>query len=152
MDNTIRNVSSKNNIRVLLVNWKENTIGYLMKETDGDYLYKYDHAGIQEARKQGYQYLVGFKDIRKVYTSKDLFPVFKSRIPTKQRRDLPSILSNRGIEKYDEFDLLASGGRLLTDEISFKEYSPDKNIVRGKKIPKKDNKMVEKDQGEECGR
>lgn len=152
----IRNVPNKNDIRVLLVNWNENTIGYLMKERDGDYFYKYDHKGLQEARKQGYQYLVGFKDIRKVYTSKDLFPAFKSRIPTRQRRDLPNILAELGIEKYDEFDLLAlSGGRLLTDAISFEEYFPDKNVIRGRRISKRDRECTrrfEKGQGEEGGR
>lgn len=152
----IRNVPNKNDIRVLLVNWNEKTIGYLMKERGGDYFYKYDHKGLQEARKQGYQYLVGFKDIRKVYTSKDLFPAFKSRIPTKQRRDLPNILAELGIESYDEFDLLAlSGGRLLTDAISFEEYFPDKNVIKGKRIQKEDRsctKIFAKDQGEKGGR
>lgn len=119
-------LENEKEVRILTVNWNENIIGYLMKEKDGDYYYKYDYKGIQEARKLGYQYLIGFKDIRKVYTSKELFPVFKSRIPTKQRRDLPEILKKIGIENYDELDLLAlSGGRLLTDAISFREYLPE---------------------------
>lgn len=118
-------------VRILAVNWNENTIGYLAKEEDGEYFYKYDYKGIQEARKNGYSYLIGFKDTRKVYTSKELFPVFKSRIPTKQRRDLAEILASYGIENYDELDLLAlSGGRLLTDSISFEEFVPEKSKTR----------------------
>ncbi len=120
-------ISNDLDVRILAVNWNEQIIGYLMKESQGDYFFKYDYKGIQEARKNGYQYLIGFKDTRKLYVSKELFPVFKSRIPTKQRRDLSNILENLGIEDYDEFDLLASsGGRLLTDSISFKEYVPEK--------------------------
>lgn len=121
-----RSIQEQKDARILLVNWNKSIIGYLIKEKDGDYLYKYDQKGIQEARKNGYQYIVGFKDTRKVYSSKELFPAFKSRIPSKQRRDLANILANLGIENYDEFDLLAlSGGRLLTDAISFEEYEPD---------------------------
>lgn len=128
-------ILEENKVRILAVNWNEKIIGYLMKESQGDYFFKYDYKGIQEARKQGYQYLVGFKDIRKLYVSKDLFPVFKSRIPTKQRRDLPKILENLGIESYDEFDLLAlSGGRLLTDAISFKECVPEKKKERCRRV------------------
>lgn len=121
-------------VRILAVNWNENIIGYLMKENSGNYFFKYDDKGIQEARKNGYPYIIGFKDTRrgKVYASKDLFPVFKSRIPTKQRRDLDDILESYGMENYDEFDLLAfSGGRLFTDAISFAEYTPE--ILKAKR-------------------
>lgn len=125
-------------VRILSVKWKDNTIGYLIKEKDGDYLYKYDSKGIQYARSKGYQYLIGFKDIRKVYASQVLFPVFKSRIPTKQRRDLGQIMANLGVESYDEMDILAlSKGKLLTDEISFEEYPLTKSNIKskiGKKI------------------
>lgn len=127
--------TTSEDVRVLLVNWNDNNIGYLVKEKDGDYLYKYNQKGLSDARKEGYQYLIGFKDTRKgkVYSSKELFPVFKSRIPTRQRRDLDAILKNLGIESYDEFDLLAlSGGRLFTDSISFKECIPNKDALRRK--------------------
>lgn len=130
MDN-IRTLQTPGDIRILLVNWNEKVIGYLVKEGSGNYLYKYDQKGLQEARKLGYQYLIGFKDTRKTYASKELFPTFKSRIPTKQRRDLPNILENLGIDNYDEFDLLASsGGRLLTDAISFEEFVPENAKTR----------------------
>lgn len=123
-------------VRVLLVNWNDNNIGYLVKEENGDYLYKYNQKGLSDARKKGYQYLIGFKDTRKgkVYSSKELFPVFKSRIPTRQRRDLDEILAKLGIKDYDEFDLLAlSGGKLFTDSISFKECVPNKEAL-GRKL------------------
>lgn len=120
-------VPSQSDIRILSVNWNENIIGYLVKELQsGAYLYKYDQRGLRESRKQGYTYLVGFKDTRKVYSSKSLFPAFKCRIPTRQRRDLEAIMASLGIETYDEFDLLAlSGGRLYTDALSFKEFNPE---------------------------
>lgn len=131
MDTTIpRSMREKKDVRILSVNWNQCTIGYLMKEKNGSYFYKYDQRGIQEARRNGYHYMVGFKDTRKVYVSKELFPAFKSRIPSKQRRDLADILARAGIENYDEFDLLAlSGGRLLTDAISFEEYEQDKIML-----------------------
>lgn len=153
-------ISEESDVRILAVNWKENIIGYLMKEKNGDYFFKYDYKGLQEARKMGYTYLIGFKDTRRVYASKELFPVFKSRIPTKQRRDLPQILENYGIEKYDELDLLASSeGRLRTDALSFKEYIPrsekerkqivNENAKRTLKIIKNEQNNIE---GVEVGR
>lgn len=145
------NTSKQKNIRVLSVNWNENVIGYLIKELEtGNYLYKYDQRGLRESRKQGYTYLVGFKDTRKVYASKSLFPAFKSRIPTRQRRDLGQILSSLGTESYDEFELLAlSGGRLLTDSISFKEITPDMNKKRIVKLQSKQLKPKRTLEGED---
>lgn len=128
--NIPRSIRERKDVRILLVNWNKSTIGYLIREKEGNYLFRYDQRGIQEARKNGYQYIVGFKDTRKVYASDELPTAFKSRIPSKQRRDLANILANLGIENYDEFDLLAlSGGRLLTDAISFEEYEPDNSIL-----------------------
>lgn len=153
MSTTIPNsIREQKDVRILLVNWNKSTIGYLIKEKDGNYFYRYDQKGIQEARKQGYQYMVGFKDTRKVYCSEELFPAFKSRIPTKQRRDLAKILSNLGIENYDEFDLLAlSGGRLLTDAISFEEYHPDKSKL-DRRLRRESFKTHSEDKGEDDGR
>lgn len=150
--NNIKTVQAPNDVRVLLVNWNEKPIGYLVKGNDGNYLYKYDQKGLQDARKLGYQYLIGFKDTRKTYASKELFPAFKSRIPTKQRRDLPNILASLGMESYDEFDLLASSeGRLLTDAISFKEFIPDNDKLKEKLSAQKNKKAIE-EQGEIYGR
>lgn len=135
MESTVlnkKNVPEKKNVRILSVNWNDTVIGYLIKELNtGDYLYKYDQSGLKESKKRGYKYLLGFKDTRKVYYSKELFPAFRSRIPSRERRDIATILASLGIKEYDEFDLLAlTGGRLFTDAISFKEYQPVKNKQR----------------------
>ena len=60
-------------VRILAVNWNENIIGYLMKENSGNYFFKYDDKGIQEARKNGYPYIIGFKDTRKTIYWCDFF-------------------------------------------------------------------------------
>lgn len=119
-------VPNQNDIRILSVKWRDNVIGYLMKENGVGYFYKYDKKGMQEAKQNGFPYIIGFKDTRKVYVSKELFPTFKSRVPTTQRRDLSTILADLGMESYDEFDILSlSGGKLLTDAISFEEFVPE---------------------------
>ena len=121
-------------IRILTVKWREHDIGYLMREVGVGYLYKYNSEGMKKAREDGFPYLIGFKDLRKVYASSDLFPVFKSRIPTKQRRNLHEILLNLGIDSYDEFDyLVATGGRLYTDDITVAEDQIIKASIENRK-------------------
>lgn len=121
-------------IRILTVKWREHDIGYLMKEHGVGYLYKYNPDGMKKAKEDGFPYLIGFKDLRKVYASTDLFPVFKSRVPTKQRRDLTEKLVSLGFETYDEFDyLVATGGRLYTDDIVLIEDEIIKNNIEDRK-------------------
>jgi len=111
----------KFNSRIASVKWKEITIGYLVKDQAG-YLFKYDGDGIQNARGQGYLYLIGFKNLKQIYQSNQLFPVFKSRIPSKQRRDIDKILDELGLKNYDEFEiLLAKKGKTNTDFITVEE-------------------------------
>lgn len=122
----------ENNIRMLSVKWNGYTIGYLMKEDGVGYLFKYDSKGMQTAKLLGYTYLIGFKDTRRTYAARELFPAFKSRVPTKQRRDLDEKLKNAGINQYDEFSYLAAtGGKLNTDAISLEETE-----IQHKKISK----------------
>ena len=121
-------------IRILTVKWREHDIGYLMREVGVGYLYKYNSEGMKKAKEDGFPYLIGFKDLRKVYASTDLFPVFKSRVPTKQRRDLTEKLVSLGFETYDEFDyLVATGGRLYTDDIVLIEDEIIKNNIEDRK-------------------
>ncbi len=126
---------SEEEIRILTVMWRDHAIGYLMREDGVGYLYKYNVEGMKKAREEGFPYLIGFKDLRKVYSSSELFPVFKSRIPTRQRRDLEEKLAMHGINGYDEFEyLVASRGRLFTDEIEVIEDEVIKaHIERNKK-------------------
>lgn len=123
-------------IRILTVKWREHDIGYLMKEEGVGYLYKYNNEGMKKAKEDGFPYLIGFRDLRKVYASTDLFPVFRSRIPTKQRRNLHDILMSLGIDSYDEFDyLVATAGKLYTDDITIVEDQLIKaNIMQRRSI------------------
>ena len=123
MENKVSILSD--HIRILTVKWREHDIGYLMREDGVGYLYKYNSEGMKKAKEDGFPYLIGFKDLRKVYASTDLFPVFKSRIPTKQRRNLHEILMS----------LVATGGRLYTDDITVIEDQIIKaNIEHRKRV------------------
>ena len=125
--NKLSNEETTNNSRVLLVKWKDTVIGLLLKENELGYFFKYYRQGLREAKEQGFSYLIGFKDQRKVYTSKQLFPVFQSRVPTRQRRDLEMMLEKIGLSKYDEFEYLAvTEGKSNTDSISFEEIPIEK--------------------------
>lgn len=107
--------------RIATVKWNDIIIGYLIQDREG-YVFKYDCDGITSARKQGYTYLIGFKNLRQVYQSEQLFPVFKSRIPSRQRRNIDQILQELGLEEYNEFDiLLAKKGKTNTDSITIEE-------------------------------
>ena len=118
-------------IRVLQVMWKDYVIGYLMKYDQIGYLFKYNANGLKSANSQGFPYLIGFKDTRKAYASKKLFPVFQSRIPSRQRRDLNEKLQAIGLDEYDEFSYLAlTQGRLSTDHISFEEIPFEKLKIK----------------------
>lgn len=118
------------NSKIAAVKWKEIIIGYLVKDPAG-YLFKYDGDGIQDARSQGYSYLIGFKNLKQIYQSKQLFPVFKSRIPSRQRRDIDKILDELGLDSYDEFEiLLAKKGKTNTDCITVEEEIDKKRIIK----------------------
>lgn len=133
VDNNVKEISSENNnnpendSRVLLVKWKDTVIGLLLREKKLGYFFKYYKQGLKEAKEQGFSYLIGFKDQRKLYTSPQLFSVFQSRVPTRQRRDLEMMLEKVGLDEYDEFEYLAAtGGKTNTDSISFEEIPIEK--------------------------
>lgn len=132
------NEKIKNKVRILSVKWNENLIGYLMKEYDVGYLFKYDKNAVKAAKEKGFVSIPGLPYINKTYTSKELFQVFKARIPSKQRRNLPEILQKIGIDgtgpdkrDFDDFDYLAKTHAVtLTDFISVDE---DINILKSRK-------------------
>lgn len=157
-ENKVVDSRSQKESRVLLVKWRDTVIGILLKEQELGFFFKYYREGMKAAKEQGFSYLIGFRDQRKVYTSKQLFPVFQSRVPTKQRRDLERKLDIAGLEQYDEFSYLAAtGGRLNTDSISFQEVPIEKlrslkNLNRvlrsySKNIEDKPRKTQESDYG-----
>lgn len=121
MEFKVEQIPNKSQSRRISVFWKTIKIGNLIKDEAG-YAYRYDLKGLEEAQSQGYSYLIGFKNPKKIYQSDSLFPVFSSRIPSRQRREIADILNDLGLETYDELALLlASQGRTNTDEISLVE-------------------------------
>lgn len=133
-------MSNARKSRIAVVRWNDIVIGYLVKDQEG-YLFKYDADGILKARQQGYDYLIGFKSLRQVYQSEQLFPVFRSRIPSRQRRDINKILKELGLQEYDEFEiLLAKKGKTNTDSITIEEDLDKSRLqtLRNKKMMRRD--------------
>lgn len=113
-----------NNMNVLLVVWKDlNTrnrfiVGELIK--NDQYIFRYKN--IDQARKFGFNGIIGFSNFEKEYTSERLFPIFATRLPDSKRRDIDIILEKYNLEKYDAFELLkACGGRTPIDTYEFIE-------------------------------
>ncbi len=103
--------------------WKEPStkrnyiVGQLSKNRQ--YEFSYGHE-VAEAIKKGFELLIPFDDINKVYKSDTLFPIFSSRLPDKKRRGIEKILSKYGLQRYDEYKLLKrSGARLPIDSLEF---------------------------------
>lgn len=97
--------------------WKEIVIGSVLKNED-KYIFKYNKEGVEKARRIGFEYIVGFKDIEQEYISERLFPVFTSRIPPKNRHDIDKILNKLELSEYNELEILKrTKGKCYTDEI-----------------------------------
>lgn len=85
------------------------------------YTFSYDDTELKEAMKVGFDYFPGFEDIKKIYTSKELFTNISKRLPNKKRADYLEILNSYNLEN-DSTDLeilKATKGRLLTDNYEF---------------------------------
>lgn len=93
--------------------WKNIRIG-LVYTHKNNFIYFYDQDGIKESSEFGFNKLIGFPDINKVYINKTLFPVFESRILSSKRSGKMSI------EEKINF-LLSPEGKLITDHINFKK-------------------------------
>lgn len=95
------------------VYWKDIEIGscslYRKK-----YLYLYDQVGLKEAKKLGFDKLIGFPITDEIYVNNNLFPIFESRIMSNKR-----ISFNNPQEKIDY--LIKTEGKLVTDNISIKK-------------------------------
>lgn len=99
------------------VSRKQYIVGQLSK--NGQYEFSYGRE-VQEAINNGFELLIPFNDVSKVYYSDFLFPVFSSRLPDKKRRDIGSILQKYGLAEYDEYKLLKRGGaKLPIDNLEF---------------------------------
>ena len=92
----------------------------LLSRNNNYYSFSYGYQ-INEAIKEGFVPFICFDDINKTYNSKKMFPMFSSRLPSKRRKDIRSILDKYGLQEYDEFLLLQkSGGKLPIDNLEFK--------------------------------
>lgn len=96
-------------------------IGYLSFK-DNKYIFKYHNIdSIRPALDNGFDPIMEFPDINKVYTSDRLFITFRTRLPSKRRKDFQEYLSNYGLTvDDDDFYLLqATGGWSPTDKLEF---------------------------------
>lgn len=116
-------MSIKNGKDYLYLVWKcastrrQYIVGQLAK--NGQYEFCYCEE-IEEACKAGFKLLISFEEKDKVYTSKELFPVFSSRLPDRKRKDMSRILEKYGLESYDSYELLKkSGAKLPIDNLQF---------------------------------
>jgi hypothetical protein len=123
MEERRRKMSIKDGRDYLLLIWKEPktrrryAIGELSKNGQFEFSYGYE---VQQAIEAGFELLIAFPDIRKVYTNKNLFPVFASRLPDPKRKDIDAILKKYGLAEYNPYNLLKrSGARLPIDNLEF---------------------------------
>ena len=129
---------SNNERNYVLLVWKEpkKRRNYIVGELsiNGNYEFKYGYE-IEEAVEDGFQLVIPFDDIDKVYKSDILFSAFTSRLPDRKRRDIGKILQKYGLEAYDEYKLLkSSGAKLPIDHLEFIEpaLENDDSLIRDK--------------------
>lgn len=116
-------MSVKNGKDYIYLIWKSDLtrrqyiVGQLSK--NGQYEFQY-YGEFKEAQEAGFTLLILFSSTEKVYQSKELFSVFKSRLPDRKRKDIDKILNKYGLESYDSYELLKrSGARLPIDNLQF---------------------------------
>ena len=97
--------------------WNGIKVGDVSKK-ENKYVYKYYTKGVEEAKNKGFDYIVGFKDLNRIYESEKLFTVFSSRIFPKNRHDIDKRLKELGINEYNEIEILKkTNGKCFTDKI-----------------------------------
>ena len=116
--------------------WKsENTrrqyiVGQLTKNSQYEFQYSEE---VQAAIEDGFRPLLCFQNLDEVYKNDKLFPVFKSRLPDRRRKDIKAILDKYGLEEYDDYLLLKrSGTRLPIDRLEFIDpiLNSNENVTR----------------------
>ena len=92
-------------------------VGQLSK--NGQYEFQYTEE-VQDAIEVGFTPLISFPNISEIYTSKELFSNFSSRLPDRKRKDMDKILKKYGLEEFDPYQLLKmSGAKLPIDNLQF---------------------------------
>jgi len=116
-------MSIKDGREYLLLIWKEPktrrryVVGELSKNGQFEFSYSYE---VQEAIEVGFELLIAFPDIDKVYRNDNLFSVFASRLPDPKRKGIEAILEKYGLAEYNAYTLLKnSGARLPIDKLEF---------------------------------
>jgi hypothetical protein len=116
-------VSKKDGRDYLYLIWKEPIsrrnyiVGQLSKNSQ--YEFSYGHE-VKQAIKNGFELLIPFEEIDKIYKSDTLFPTFSSRLPDRKRRGIERILEKYDLREFDEYKLLKrSGARLPIDSLEF---------------------------------
>lgn len=102
---------------IFSVYWKDIEIGYCFRYKR-KFIYVYNKLGIKKTSQLGFDKLIGFPDINKIYINDTLFPVFESRIIAHKRLVLKT---NEDKINY----LLSTEGKLVTDNISLKKKGLD---------------------------
>ena len=86
---------------------------------NGGYEFNYGFE-VDEAIRDGFKPLIAFDNIKEVYKSSIMFPVFSSRLPDKKRIGIDKILKKYDLDEYDEYKLLKrSGAKLPIDNLKF---------------------------------
>ena len=100
------------------VYWKDYRIGFLFSRSK-KYIFLYDKVNLYEASKEGFDRLIGFPDLNNIYISTNMFPIFSSRIRSKER------LIRENIDKKSSLieSLISTEGRLATDNIKILKES-----------------------------
>lgn len=92
-------------------------VGQLSKNSQYEFSYGFE---IEEAINKGFELVIPFEDVNKVYKRDTLFPTFSSRLPDSKRRGIEKILQKYDLTEFDEYKLLKrSGARLPIDSLEF---------------------------------
>lgn len=116
-------MSVKNGKDYLYLVWKDNetrrlfTVGELSRNGQFEFMYGLE---VEEAIGKGFNLLLPFPEVNKVYECPKLFPIFASRLPDKRRKGIEKILNKYNMDEYDEYTLLKrSGASLPIDNLQF---------------------------------
>ncbi|MEH2456180.1 hypothetical protein [Nostoc sp.] len=95
------------------------------------YYFVYTHGATEAQVKYGFQLLLSFPDLNKVYTSVELFPLFYNRLMQRSRPDYKNYIQSLNIPEGEDYPvtiLSRSGGRKVTDNFEvFPCPEPDEN-------------------------
>ena len=105
---------------------KKYLIGALYKKDD-KYYFKMSRQHIEEALKEGIysKVILPFDDYDKIYESKEIFAIFKIRLPKLEEyseEELELLLKDLDMKEYDELEYLRkTKGILMTDHFIVEE-------------------------------